>query len=96
MLCSACSSVSGARVPPPPSKGLPKAFEDARLNDLVGTWKMEGAVRGDSVTYRATGEWVLGHQFLRIQMRDVTNTPPQYFAHVYVGYDPEAEEYVAH
>jgi hypothetical protein len=77
-------------------QGPPPAFEDALLDDLVGTWSMEGQVRGDSVTYRATAEWVLGHQFLRIQMRDVTSTPAQYSAHVYVGYDPETEEYVAH
>lgn len=90
LLCLASLQPATAQQGPPP------AFEDALLDDLAGTWTMKGQVRGDSVTYRATAEWVLGHQFLRIQMQDVTNTPPQYSAHVYVGYDPENEEYVAH
>lgn len=49
----------------------------------------------DSVRYDATAEWVLGHQFLRLRMTDV-NRPPQYAAHVYIGYDSTAQRYVAH
>ena len=47
---------------------------------------MTGHVRGDSVQYDARGEWVLNHQFLSIRMEDV-NSPPEYAAHVYIGYD---------
>jgi hypothetical protein len=80
---------------PAGAQEAPGPFRDALLDDLVGTWTMQGQVRGDSVTYRADAAWVLGYQFLRLQMRDVA-TPPQYAAHVYVGYDSTAEAYVAH
>jgi hypothetical protein len=51
---------------------------------------MRGQVQGDSVQYDADAEWVLGHQFLRLRMTDL-NDPPQYAAHVYIGYDPSAD-----
>lgn len=73
----------------------PRPLHDAFHDRLTGTWTMTGHVMGDSVTYEADAEWVLGHQFLRLRMEDV-NTPPEYVAHVYIGYDPEDEQYVAH
>lgn len=76
-------------------EGEPPHLEDAFLDRLTGTWTLTGHVMGDSVTYAADAEWVLKHQFLRLRMEDV-NTPPEYVAHVYIGYDPEEEEYVAH
>lgn len=72
-----------------------EVFKDVLLDDLVGEWTMEGHVRGDSVTYDATASWVLRHQFLRVNMEDVQE-PPEYVAHVYIGFDPETETYVAH
>jgi hypothetical protein len=56
---------------------------------------MRGQVMGDSVEYNANGKWVLNHQFLRLRMKDV-NAPPEYVAQVFIGYDHQAEEYVAH
>lgn len=76
-------------------EGNPSHLEDAFLDQLTGTWTMVGHVMGDSVTYSADAEWVLSHQFLRLRMEDVS-TPPEYVAHIYIGYDPEEEEYVAH
>lgn len=70
-------------------------LQDAFLDRLVGQWTMTGHLMGDSVRYDAEGAWVLGHQFLRLQMTDV-NTPPEYEAHVYIGYNPAEGEYVAH
>jgi hypothetical protein len=40
-------------------------------------------------------EWVLDHQFLRLEMKDV-GTPAQYEAVCYIGYDNASERYVAH
>lgn len=71
------------------------SLRDAFLDRLTGSWTMTGHVRGDSVQYDARGEWVLNHQFLSIRMEDV-NSPPEYAAHVYIGYDQEDQEYVAH
>lgn len=70
-------------------------FQDALLDQLVGNWTMTGHVMGDSVRYDAEAQWVLGHQFLRLRMTDV-NTPPEYAAHIYIGYDPSKDAYVAH
>jgi len=68
---------------------------DAALDALQGRWRLAGRVRGDSVAYNAYGEWVLNHQFLRLNLRDAA-TPPRYEAHVYVAWDPERKRYVAH
>lgn len=72
-----------------------ETLEDPFLDDLVGTWTMTGHVRGDSIEYHARGGWVLNDQFLRFRMEDV-NAPPAYAARVYIGYDREEQEYVAH
>ncbi len=40
-------------------------------------------------------EWVLNHQFLRIQMKDLS-TPAAYEAMVFIGFDNASERYVAH
>ena len=82
-----CAAPAGAQAPPP--------VADALLDGLVGTWTLTGQVMGDSVRYDADAEWVLGHQFLRLRMTDAQR-PPQYAAHVYVGYDSTAQRYVAH
>lgn len=73
----------------------PDRFHDAFLDQLTGTWTMTGHVMGDSVTYEADAEWVLDHQFLRLRMEDV-NAPPEYVAHVYIGYDGTDDQYLAH
>lgn len=70
-------------------------LQDPFLDELVGTWSMTGHVMGDSVKYDASGTWVLNHQFLRLRMEDV-NSPPEYVAQVFIGYDPRKEEYIAH
>lgn len=70
-------------------------LQDPFLDDLTGAWTMTGHVMGDSVRYDAHGKWTLNHQFLRFRMEDV-NSPPEYVARVYIGYDREDQEYVAH
>ena len=70
-------------------------LRDATLDALQGRWLLAGHVQGDSVNYHGYGEWVLGHQFLRLNLRDVA-VPPQYEAHVYIGWDAERKQYVAH
>jgi hypothetical protein len=70
-------------------------FDDAALDALQGRWRLAGRVQGDSVTYNGFGEWVLNHQFLRLNLRDAA-TPPQYEAHVYIGWDARRKRYAAH
>jgi len=68
---------------------------NALLDGLQGHWNMEGTVMGEPVRYRAEGARVLQGGFLRLHMIDA-NSPPQYEAAVYIGYDVKAKEYIAH
>lgn len=91
-----CGLIGVAGIPTVAAQGEPPdTLRNGFLADLEGDWTMEGHVMGDSVTYRATGTWVLAHQFLRLQMTE-TGDPPEYRAHVYLGYDHANETYVAH
>jgi hypothetical protein len=78
-----------------PLDGPSSLFQDSLVDFLSGGWAMTGTIRGHPVAYRATGSWVLGHQFLRFEMRD-TIAPPTYEATVYIGYDHASERYIAH
>lgn len=80
---------------PAPLDGPHRTFRDSLLDRLVGTWRMRGHMGGDSVAYDASVAWVLGHQFLRLELTDA-NRPPEYQAAVYIGYDFASERYVAH
>ena len=44
---------------------------------------------------RVKAEWVLNHQFLLVHMNDV-NSPPNYEAMVFIGYDNTGARYVGH
>lgn len=85
----------GAQQPEPPLDGPHRLFQDSLLDRLTGAWSMSGAVRGRSATLTFSGDWVLNHQFLKLEMRDV-KVPPAYQAAVYIGYDNASERYVAH
>ena len=84
-----------AQEPPPPLDGPHRPVQDSLLDKLTGSWIMAGTVRGQPATSDFRAEWVLNHQFLKIDMRDV-NDPPAYQATVYIGYDNASERYVAH
>lgn len=81
--------------PEPPLDGPQRSFQDPLLEHLTGTWAMVGAVRSRPANYSLHVEWVLNHQFIRLEMRDVAD-PPAYQATVYIGYDNTSERYVAH
>ncbi len=79
----------------PPLDGPKRLFQDSLLEHLTGTWTMAGAVRARPATHSLHVEWVLNHQFLKLEMRD-TGDPPAYQATVYIGYDNTSERYVTH
>ena len=68
---------------------------DRYLKALVGPWTMRGTLMGQPVQYRAEGRWVLDNGFLQLDMVDVAE-PPQYRASVFIGFDREHTDYVAH
>lgn len=89
---------AAAQTPAPPQPtldGPAHPLQDPLLDQLVGAWTMSGSVRGRKVTYTTHADWVLNHQFLKIDMRDVA-TPPSYEATFYLGYDNMSTRYVAH
>ncbi len=93
--CLVLAAGAAAAQQPPPLDGPNRPVQDTLLDRLAGEWTMSGAVRGRPATYTLRGEWVLAHQFLKLDMRDV-NEPLAYQAMVYIGYDNASERYVAH
>ncbi len=71
------------------------ALMDILLDHLEGQWSMKGTLLGEPVEYALNVKWVFGHQFLLLEMRDVSN-PPQYEAAVYIGFGPSHDQYVVH
>jgi hypothetical protein len=69
--------------------------DDAYLEQLLGEWDMTGTFGGKAVRYRASGERVLQGGFLRLHMIDADPTP-KYEADVFVGFDSQRHDFVAH
>ena len=80
---------------PVPQDGPAHPFQDSLMAQLAGSWTMAGDMGGRPGRFALRAEWVLNHQFLRLEMRDEA-TPSQYEAVSYVGYDNASERYVAH
>ena len=72
-----------------------QVFKDDLLDNLVGEWKLVRKMQGRVTENVVKADWVLNHQFFRIQMRDIEN-PPAYEATVFIGWDPTEERYVVH
>ena len=72
-----------------------KSAGDAYLDQLQGTWLMEGTVRGKPVRYTAEGRRVLQGGFLRLAMKG-GDSKPAYEADVYIGFDAKANDYIVH
>ncbi len=68
---------------------------NAFLDALTGEWTMAGTVRGEPVQYTLHCARVLQGGFIRLSMVDV-QSPPQYEADVYIGYDEKAGDFIAH
>ena len=88
LVCAACLC-SGLAAHPADSP------DEAFLNALQGNWTMVGTVGSKSVRYRACGQRVLQGGFVEFHMKDVGSRPP-YEADVFIGFDPQAHDYVAH
>ncbi|HEX2791707.1 MAG TPA: hypothetical protein VHN17_14855 [Steroidobacteraceae bacterium] len=69
--------------------------DEAYLDALQGKWVMQGTLLGKPVRYSADGQRVLRGGFLKLHMID-TGSPPQYEAEVFIGFDAQAGDYIAH
>ena len=72
-----------------------RVFEDELLDELQGEWSMKGTLLGDPIEYRLRAKWVLQHQFLLLEIQDLSR-PPSYEAAVYIGFDTSLDQYVVH
>src|SRR6185437_10942296 len=86
-----CLSVLCAPLLAAQQDGPGHPFQDSLVAQLAGEWSMTGDMRGQAQSYTMKAEWVLGHQFLRMEMKG-----DQYEAVSYIGYDNASERYVAH
>jgi uncharacterized protein DUF1579 len=77
----------------------PAESRDSLVDHLAGTWKVQGQVVGREAHHQVRAEWVLHHQFLRIEEKtsaDAPRTESPYEALWFLGYDEVSERYVLH
>lgn len=71
-------------------------FQDPLLDRLMGTWVLRGTIAGAECTHDIASEWILGHQYLRIEevaRETESNGKPAYEAMVLVGWDEPTGRY---
>jgi hypothetical protein len=88
-----CASSSFAQ------SGGPRALEDDFLDRLVGKWVVTGTSHDLPVPESIQVDWVLNHQFVRIDQRTTENRPGwniPYEALLFIGYDRVQKRYVLH
>jgi hypothetical protein len=98
-LCSVFPVGASAQDQPPALDGPKHPVADDLLDKLAGSWKVVGAVVGQSASYTAEADWVLHHQFLQFHMLGLHPIPPNdvpYEAMVFISYDHMSERYVCH
>jgi hypothetical protein len=77
----------------------PADWPDGFLNNLAGSWKLEGKVGNSDAHHDIQADWVLNRQFLRIEEKTSANAPAserRYDSIWYLGYDSTSERYVLH
>jgi hypothetical protein len=77
----------------------PAEWRDDLADHLTGTWELTGQVGGRAAHHEVQAEWVLHHQFIRIQEKTEATSPAseqRYEAIWFLGYDPVSERYVLH
>jgi hypothetical protein len=72
-------------------------WPDNLVDRMAGTWKSQGQVMEREAHHEVQAEWVLNHQYLRIQEKTAAGAPDterRYEAIWYLGYDSVSERYV--
>ena len=73
-------------------------FHDELLDHLQGSWVLQGTIAGEQTTHDVTNDWVLGHQYLRIDevsREKNAKGEPRYEAMVFLGWDQATSRYFA-
>jgi hypothetical protein len=87
----ALSGLAGGQQPQP-------NFHDELLDHFQGSWVLQGTIDGKETTHDITNDWVLNHQYLRIQevsREKNAQGDPAYDATVFVGWDQATSRYFA-
>ena len=74
-------------------------FHDDLLNHLVGKWDVSGVVRGNPFTWNMEAQWVMNHQYLRIDQKSREIVPwlnVRYEGVYFIGYNHSSKRYVVH
>jgi hypothetical protein len=77
--------------------GQQPTFHDELLDRFQGRWVLQGTIAGKETTHDVVNDWVLGHQFLRIQevaREKNAKGEPAYDAIVFVGWDEPTSRYL--
>jgi hypothetical protein len=77
----------------------PPEMRDELVEHMAGTWRVEGNVLGRPAHHEIQAEWVLHHQFLRIDEKTAATAPAsesRYEALWFLGYDAISERYALH
>jgi hypothetical protein len=77
----------------------PPTFEDDLLDHLVGKWDATGTVHGRPSSQAFDVDWVLNHQYLRIQETSaeiVAGTNLQFESLLFIGYDKTNKRHILH
>jgi hypothetical protein len=77
----------------------PAPLQDELADKLVGAWNLDGSVMGRQAHHRLRAQWVLGHEFLRLEEETSADAPAsesRYEAIWFLGYDDVDRHYVLH
>lgn len=73
-----------------------EGFQDALLDLMTGQWVLQGTIAGKPTTHDLTVDWVLNHEYIRIQEasreKDAKGRPA-YEAIVFIGWDRKLSQY---
>ena len=71
-------------------------FQDSLLDHMIGKWILQGTIAGKETTHDIITEWVLGHQYVRLQeisREKKTDGEAAYEAIVFIGWDEPSSQY---
>jgi hypothetical protein len=77
----------------------PTEWRDDLVDHLAGSWNLTGKIVGRDAHHDVRADWVLDHQFLRIQEKTAASAPAgerPYDAIWFLGYDPIKSRYILH
>jgi hypothetical protein len=79
-----------------PATAQQSTFQDSLLDHMIGRWQLHGTIGGSETIHEIAAEWVLGHQYVRLQEKSHEKNAdgePAYEAIVFIGWDQPSDQY---